>query len=394
MIRTISEIIDELRHIPRATWSGSDPTIPPVLRPPALADIDLACHTPVFDDAGFDLPTSLQWYEAITAISQRLKQDGDGRVAGGPVGIDALAWYASFHDHSTAQWGIYIPLSSLPLLDNLQLSGLGLSRPERWRLAWDVLVAHEIVHFAVDYACAWFELLFHAPIRRALCDRITAGLAEGIFTQQSNYLEIEESLANGHVLRKVAASAESTVAQTLRDFIRGQPPGYRDGESAESDEGLGKIAAETLRSYLAVWSSGWNIDPGNPALDFTHLIPLDDDSRATCPVWVINDLETVGLPRDAVRLITCVQRIEETKTFRKSLRRLHRDQQQAWCRLKGELVSAIPNGADFKKWHPEGVWSVRVNNSVRAHLKQPHPDEALQPWLALDIGGHTKMGHD
>ena len=67
-------------------------------------------------------------------------------------------------------------------------------------------------------------------------------------------------------------------------------------------------------------------------------------------MWVINDLEAVGLQKDAVRQIVCVKPIEETKRFLRSLRGLHADHLKAWLRLKQRLGDAIPNSADFKKW--------------------------------------------
>ena len=392
MTRSLQHLLDELRRIPKATWTGADPTKPPVLRPSDTAEIDPADHTLVFDDTGYVVPVSAAWEEARRAITQRVTPDGRSSGAAGRVGLDALAWYASFHD-AGERWGIYVPLSTLPLMDDLYLSGLPLSRTERWLLAWDVLIAHEIVHFAVDYACAWFELLFHAPIRRAFSDRMSAGIAPNIFPNQANYLEVEESLANGHALRTVIPTQIPEVSEVLRSFIRNQPPGYRDGELTESDEGFAVASAETLRGYLSVWSTGWNIDLGNPAFDLTRLLPLHDELRFACPVWTINDLEAVGLPPDAVKLITCIRQIQETRPFLKRVRELHPDQQRAWDRLKQRLAVTIPPSAGFKKWPPggEGVWSVCVNDNFRAHLEQPR--EFAAPWLALWIGTHKEMGH-
>ena len=392
MILPISAVIQELRKIPRATWPGSDPAKPPIIRPRGPPEVSSAGCAPAFDDTGFVSPDSPIWEEAVSSVGRQVTSSGDGQTDSRPVGIDAVAWYASFHSNSE-RWGIYVPLSSLPILDSLYLSHLPLSRPERWRLAWDVLMAHEIVHFAVDYACAWFELLYHAPIRRALSDRMESDIALSVFPARSSYLEIEETLANGNVLREVVTRVRPDTADTLRQFIRKQPPGYKDGELAESDLGFSAATTETLRSYLAVWSSGWNIDPGNPGLDLSRLLPLGEDTRGNCPVWIINDLERVGLSKDAVRLITCVRPIEETQPFIKRLRRLHPDHRRAWVRLKESLAAGISNGSDFKKWDSEGLWSVRVNDSIRAHLQQPLPGEDMQPWLAVRIGAHKDMGH-
>jgi len=392
MTLPVSAVIQELRRIPRATWIESDPTKPPIILPRDPPEVGPAGYESVFDDTDFALPDSPQWNEAVNRVGRRVSPGGEGLSYHHPVGIEALAWYASFHGNSE-RWGIYVPLSSLPIMDSLFLSHLPLPRPERWRLAWEVLMAHETVHFAVDYACAWFELLYHTPVRRAFSDRMGSDLASGLFPNRSGYLEIEETLANGNVLRELAGRVVPDIEDTLRQFIRGQPTGYRDGELAESDAGFAVTAAETLRSYLAVWSSGWNIDHGNPALDLTRLLPLRADAHGQCQIWIINDLEAAGLSRDGVRQITCVRPIEETRPFSKALLRLHPELQGAWMRLKDRLSVGIPNGSDFKKWKADGVWSVRVSDGFRAHLQQPPRGQSNQPWLAIEIGNHKKLGH-
>jgi hypothetical protein len=392
VILPISCVIQQVQKIPRATWNGSDPTKPPIIRSREPPEISAGGFRLAFDDAGFIPPTSSKWDEALSAIGRHVKASADVESHLTPAGVDALAWYSSFHS-SRERWGIYIPLSSLPIIDALYFSNLPVARSERWRLAWDVLMAHEIVHFAIDYAVAWFELLHHAPIRRAFSDRMNSNIAKDVFPVRSSYLEIEETLANGNVLREIAGHVDTETSDLLREFIRHQPPGYRDGENAERDDGFAVTVAETLRSYLSVWSSGWNIDLGNPALDLSRLLPLEAKARASCPVWIINDLETVGLPNDAVRQITSVQPIIETKLFVKELRRLHENYQSSWSRLKERLAVGIPNGSDFKRWGPDGVWSVRVNDDIRAHLQMPARGDATSPWLARSIGGHKKMGH-
>lgn len=46
------------------------------------------------------------------------------------------------------------------------------------------------------------------------------------------------------------------------------------------------------------------------------------------------------------------------------------------------------------------MWSVRVTDGVRVHLRQPEQnssaaseDPCLDAWIACDIGGHKAMGH-
>lgn len=400
MLIPIKDVIDEVSKIPQATWTVPDPARPPVLRPRSPTGPAPVGQFPVFDDTGFTQPSSPRWREAVDTVRRRLAPGAEGPVPGGPAGVDAVAWYVSFHA-SPGGWGIYVPLSSLPIVDELYFAHLPIPRAERWRLIWDALLAHEAVHFAVDCACAWFELLHHAPLRWAVHKRMKC-FSQGVEALRpcSSYFEAEESLANGHMLRTLVPQAREDSAKALRCFVRVQPPGYRDGETAKSDRGFAVTAAEVLRGYLSVWSTMWNLDPGNPALDLARLLPLDPAAVAQCPVWIVDDLDAAGLPPGAVRFFTCVSPIEETPDFRKEAKRLGLE--DAWHRTKEKLKTSIPKSCDFKKWPKAGagMWSVRVNDDIRAHLRQPQPHSsagpqapAQAPWLACEIGGHTAMGH-
>jgi len=400
MLIPIDAIIAGVAQIPRATWIGADPTNPPVLRPLLPTGPASAGHAPVFDDSGFAPPSSPRWREAVDAVNRRFASDVEGAAPRGPGGADAVAWYVSFHG-SPDQWGIYVPLSSLPILDELYFADLPIPRAERWRLVWEALLAHEAAHFAVDYACAWFELLHHSPLRRAVHDRMQAADQwASALLPRSSYFEAEEALANGHVLRALGPRVGPEATDALRRFVRAQPPGYRDGDAAATDAGFAAAVTEVLRGYLAVWSTAWNLDPGNPALDFSRLLPFDAADLAQCPVWVLDDLDAAGLPAGAVRLFARVTPIEETLAFRKKAKR--QGLGDAWERTKARLAGGIPNGSDFKKWPKagDGMWSVRVTEGVRAHLRQPEQlsfvaSEGPCPgaWLACDIGSHKAMGH-
>jgi hypothetical protein len=391
---SIAAIIDGISKIPQATWIGGDPTNPPIIRPRVpLAPMPAGQNT-IFDDSGYRAPSSSRWADAVDAVNRRLSTAAG---SGGSVGVDAAAWYVSFHGRSD-RWGIYIPLSSLPILDELYFSELDLPRPDRWRIVWDILVAHEAAHFAVDAACAWFELLNHAPLRRPVRDRMQeSDRWSDTFLPRSSYFEAEEALANGYVLRSLSQSTVPGIREALLRFMRAQPPGYRDGEAASTESGFAAAATEVLRGYLSVWSTLWKLDPGHPALDLSRLLPLASDDLAQCPIWVLNDLDNVGLPASAVRMFSRVAPIVETPEFRKMLKRKRLD--DAWERTKTRLSISVPNGSDFKKWPKEGggMWSVRVTDGVRAHLRQPSVElsegDHLEQWLACKIGSHKDMGH-
>lgn len=400
MLVPLQVVINEVARIPQAIWTVDDPALPPVIRPRDPRRPVATGRDPIFDDDGFEPPATDRWREALDTLGRRVSSGTGGAGPGGQVGTDAAAWYVSFHA-SRGQWGIYIPLSSLPLLDELYFNKLPIPRVERWRLIWDMLLAHEAAHFAVDCACAWFELLHHAPLRRAVRDRMQATEPKSeLLLPRSSYFEAEEALANGHLLRTLVPHVTPDAGEALRRFVRAQPPGYRDGEAAATNTGFAAAAAEALRGYLAVWSTLWNLDPGNPGLDFSRLLPLDSADLTHCPVWVLDDLDAVDLPPGSVRFFSHVAPISETEAFLKKARK--QSLSDAWERTKARLAEGIPKGSDFKKWPKagDGMWSVRVTDGVRAHLRQPSGQPSVVPgedqpgtWTACDIGGHKAMGH-
>ena len=66
--------------------------------------------------------------------------------------------------------------------------------------------------------------------------------------------------------------------------------------------------------------------------------------------------------------------------------------QKAWDRTKNKLQTHLTRGADFTLWPKAGpnVYSVRVNDNVRAHLKR---GSNWDTWAAINIGSHKELGH-
>ena len=136
----IGSLAIELQKIPGACRQLVPPATPPVFgsrrvtpSPPERVEVD-----PAFDDTDFRVQDSGAMEEALNS-ARRLVQPDDGTAmkrGGHDWGIEALAWYCSFHDYYHRdycdRWGIYVPLSSLHLMDELCLSDLPISRARRW----------------------------------------------------------------------------------------------------------------------------------------------------------------------------------------------------------------------------------------------------------------------
>lgn len=84
-------------------------------------------------------------------------------------GIDSLAWYVTFHAKG-AQWGIYVPITSVGYLMTTAFAGLKTDDVTKFRIAFRALHQHELFHFAVDYMAAQWESITgracHKPARR------------------------------------------------------------------------------------------------------------------------------------------------------------------------------------------------------------------------------------
>src|SRR4051794_18153219 len=78
---------------------------------------------PRFDSGDWDIIDPDLWEEQKE--STRRAVEGEGLTS--RSGIEALVWYISFHDNQRG-WVIYIPLSSLALIDDLYLRKLRMER--------------------------------------------------------------------------------------------------------------------------------------------------------------------------------------------------------------------------------------------------------------------------
>jgi hypothetical protein len=388
----MEELISQLANIRNALGQDAgDPRRRPRRRGSAGAlASERVSSDPMFDSGEWDITDRDLWEEEKERAHRAVEREVSGRSGDSQSGIEALAWYRSFHDDQRA-WGIYIPLSSLALVDELYLGDLRMERDRRFQVAWSALLTHEQTHFAVDYACAWFELMLRAPIRREFMARFKS--QPPLTTVSEPYLEIEETAANAHMLRQINRIGTRQVIRAIEGFVSIQPSGYREGIKATGDAAFADAVAETLRSYFALWAVEHHLDLSNPAMKFLRLLPLDDEEvLAECPVYAIPDLDEVGVS-GSIRLIQCILEIVETKHFEKQFRRQHPAIQNDWIRKKVEIKVRLPSPPRFEKLRDRepAVWSLRLRDGHRVHLLPPDPGAAA--WNAVAIGNHKEMGH-
>jgi len=304
-------------------------------------------------------------------------------------GVDALGWYSSFHV-TGVQWGAYVSMSGIAYLVREVFRDLAASLETKLQLAFHAILNHELFHFATDYAIAQAELVHQepwwVPAKRAF------------IAASPHYCTQEEKAANAYMLKAFRSMKPALrlrgKQQALRNWTYKQPPGYAEGGLVER-EGWDLTLHCLAGCYLDYSRIGrendnlWELQRG---YDWPHQFPIRPriDWRY-CPIHLVHDGDRLGIPRDYLNLFSRLPVIEETKDFQRSLQSLAPAIQQGWIRTKTKLLSCISRGADFKKWSRAGnnVWSVRINNSYRAHL-QYDPDGV---WRALAIGSHKEMGH-
>ena len=239
------------------------------------------------------------------------------------------------------------------------------------------------MHFAVDYMASQWEIAAGTRCFWSAWDKLR--------DQNLGYPLCEEGLANGYMLRGFRFPSqllrEPGAFGLLRDFVATMPPGYRDGIDY-----IGKRSFEAMlevqslefegcldRRYRAPFPQGFDhlsFYPFLRPIDWRYCSILLDSGRKAVPI--------------SLRIITSINMIGESPRFEKRIRRMGHAVRRAWNRVKDKLrISTQIPGLDFKSWGQD-VFSVRVNDSVRAHLRlSPKTGD----WVAEAIGSHKEMGH-
>ena len=345
---------------------------------------------------------AVEWGDLIRRIGGLPGKWGDEREEG----VDALAWYLSFH-YDQDDWGIYIPLSGL-----LKFAGkISPSMPpggwaDAIELAARGLMAHELFHYAVDYGSAQLEILERVPV---YCQG--RRMNRGAF----GYVEVEEAIANGFTCKLFKSSSYRGLVPNCErefwNFMRRQPPGYRDGERYSKRQDIILGVKQLLLSWLH--SAGGNSHFSPEIVDFFMLLPfsaLSESQRgysrgfaidgSQCPIYVIDDLATFSPSAGGVGFISTVPNIVETEAFLKDLRDLKIE--NIWFgQTKNDLaLNPIPSRCHFRPW-PYGDTKTeqgfyvnvgRGNTKFRGHLRRPKGQPGM-PWTAYEAVDSERSAH-
>ena len=294
-------------------------------------------------------------------------------------GIDALAWYVSYH-HDT-KWGIYIPFSSLEYLRTTHYKGSRKDKELIWSRCLHILLAHEFHHFHIDYLIGRWELFLLTSIWRPAKDVIRSS--------PISYLQIEEAGAEARLLRFVKEYFGVRDFRKWSKFVAGGLPGYRDGVRYVDCDRFAQVIQETAKSYLSVLAPEINL---SASVDLSQAIGDSEIPWRDCPIYMVHDEMAVASQPVEVLRYDRVLIGRETNRFKKAFKRLDRKVQEKWLRKKAEISRGLRPGTLESLKGQRGLWEVRFNG--RVHRAVISPAKASRPltWVGENIGTHRDIG--
>ena len=326
------------------------------------------------------------------AIARALSESGRDYEALVQVkGIEALGWYIPFH-YRIAQHGIYLPSGGVLWLAMHCFTHKYAEDPiqdlrKKLEYATHAILRHESFHFAAECMAANWELLTGALCYVRAMSELKTSLG---------YNEFEEALANAYLLRgfrwQNSVSRGANATQALKDFIRTQPSGYRDGikyvTAGEYEQGCRDLANE----YQQCIERQWYAPPHT--FEMLGLYPnVNKIDWRRCPILLVDEAGLFNKLGIVPRFIAAIPQIRETNLFKKQLMGLGSRYETLWDQARKKLSNTTAlKGLDFKTWPPRGSgwYSVRLDRDVRAHLRN---SRASNEWFAEEVGRHDVMQH-
>lgn len=217
-------------------------------------------------------------------------------------GIDALAWYRSFHYDQISKWGIYMLDQGIYYLAEIFEEG----QYEPWERtpetkqdcindAVNLLYYHELFHFYTDLAAANLEIV---ESKSMYVDYFKTRYPDGWLKPDGAPYDIpaklEEALANEFSRKKTERRTRPLYNDTLREFMKCQPDGYKQWGAVKHNQ----------RWHLALSQLGERIlNQGNPLPQYMHVRALKDAIHKSyewqVPVYIVDTI-----PEDIYRFAT------------------------------------------------------------------------------------------
>ena len=308
-----------------------------------------------------------KWHNKKTSIDASVR----GERSGEEVGLEALAWYVSFH-HNQSKWGIYIPVSSIHYLNEILEIRIH-SHVNLDQISKQILFNHETYHFLTDLAISQLELLTQHPMYRP--HKYLYKLKELHLSANEDYNELEENLANAFMLEKIGTSISKSQLKKIISWVETMPRGYRDGARTFLKSEKNYLEKGNLNRYAALVAAKRQLNIVEPALDLSALIPNPiENIVAQCPLYILDDAHDHGLDDDIVRFFQKMEEIEETNKFKKMFLKIPQKIQMAWKQKKEELKISLPRHPNFKN-----VYALYLPEGFRVHFLKPEKKKVYSP---------------
>jgi len=278
-------------------------------------------------------------------------------------GIEALAWYHSFHFIPVEQWGIYITDRGIyylvQKLHELRREPYHLNTLDLIIISAKILFFHEFFHFITDIAASILEAShsFQKPFYVNYSNRV--------YCHPSNSEEpLEEALANAFAYNKQYGKG---VKSYLKDFMRSQPNGYKHFEDF-----LPSRLFENGRRVLAsqINGRGTNVTPLESLFDFK----LQDVKYTDVPLRLV---PTIKDPSFVIGRFMSIQR-SLIQPFNEKLKKKIKKISKSFPKIEliiEEKLRLLGNdvyspGLDFKKLvGRDSLWQIRLNKKFRLELQ-------------------------
>lgn len=375
----VEAIIAALKSLVPGAFLGAFPAGHPVIRREAEADPALSQQLKVLK---LDVPRSrlagtfIVMEDPAAALPEPdvLLQSnfrGDG--------LDALAWYKTFHAWPEKRWGIKIFEKGVLFLARF-LEDHGTGKPsgqsvpdtlDYVQASFNVLQLHEHFHFLTDIACTLVELSSHSALA---CKYLL-----NVYGQGNRF---EEAIANAYTWRKMR---KQPLNKEIRHFMQAQPSPYDEfatwTERRPFQAGRQKLAG--------LFSPGPNCE-SSPVAGLELLFRIDDADLDFQDVPIYLEMyKSAGRQPPALRFVERIEPTEKADSFKIEYHLLDepvRKKVDATVTKLGKNVQAPALG--FSKIPGKGpVFLCRVDSSHGLSLRHL----GGEAWQLLHVGRYRDV---
>jgi len=318
-------------------------------------------------------PTCLQDIPDTSAVAGRVQKEG----------IEALAWYDSFHWNNgysyRNSWGIKITISGIFYLAKdifgpakLQTKdGILLDCLDLIQLSYRFLYFHEYFHFITDVASSILEL---AEKRKYYPDYF-----HNIYSAAPLYDfdPLEEALANAFAYKKLY---DANIRKCIKPFMENQRSGYK-----KFYDYIGKDAFDIGKRELAM-----QIIQRDPALDYFGYFPMEAIFDTSLSHLSYNDVPVYLVDSNSgseyeLGFVDRIANFKMTDKYNKDFSSLPENIQKKVEKLLVLLKQNTRHpGVNFEKLRGSGnVFTARVNDNYRISMRPS--------WDLLRVGTHSEI---